>query len=192
MAAIATTTEVIDFLQYATYTLTVDKLPDVLGRLIKARIVSLLVKTIPSLPAFVDLPDDYDLLWASSMCFWMEYLAERGQIQTFNGDVVESKIGEVTTRMQRWSPNNFFSKGGSVDIQSIMPHDTYRVQGYEFIENWKRWYFDREFGEVRFGTSAARFDLGIQDISWLPSGSDPAAVMEGAEQLPPEESGPYY
>jgi hypothetical protein len=67
-----------------------------------------------------------------------------------------------------------------------MPHDTYRIQGYEFVENWKRWYFDIEFGEVRFGTSAARFDMGIQDISWLPSGSPPEAVMENSQQLPPE------
>jgi len=186
MAILATPAEVVEFLHYATYTLTVDKLPDVLGRIIQARIVSILVKTIPRLPLMVDLPDDLDLLWAGSMCFWMEYLAERGQIQTFNGDVLESKIGDVTTRMQRWSPNNFFSVGGMKDLQSIMPHDTYRIQGYEFVENWKRWYFDLEFGEVRFGTSAARFDMGIQDISWLPSGSQPEAVMENSEQLPPE------
>lgn len=137
--------------------------------------MSFIIQNISNCPSLASLGDDFDLIWAGSICMWMEYLCQRGQVQQVSGDVSELKVGQVETKMQKWMPMFFFAQGNAEKFYALLPHDSYRMQAYEFLTNWKKWYFDETIGEVRFGTSSARVNVGTGDVEYLSSGSTPPA-----------------
>jgi len=172
-AAIATPEEVLDYLEYANFRLTTAKISTTLPRLVRARIASWVTDlgaiTFASIEA---LSDDNEFVWAASLCMYLEYLCQRGQVQQSSGNVESTRLGDLETHFQRDTPMFFFAQGMAEKFYALLSHDTYRMQAYEFMTKWRNWYFDTVIKEVRFGTTAARMNMDTGEAEFYTSGGD--------------------
>jgi len=174
VATIPTAEEILEYLEYATFNLTVDKIAyGILSKLTTSEIFTWLEREEIDIDSFDDIDDPKFYIWSAGMCFYLEYLSMRGQIQQSSGDVKTHKVGDVMTDFQRWQPLFFFAKGMAEAFYELMPHDTYRMKAFQFLRSWKHWKFKKSHeGEVRHGTAVAIYDINTNSYKKYASGKE--------------------
>lgn len=92
--------------------------------------------------------DQLNLLWSAVICFGLEMLCYSGDLAWTTGDVALQKLNKVTYGYQRWQPMFFFATGASDPFKGLLPHETYRMMAYAFVEMFCRDDFVRKHGTV--------------------------------------------
>jgi hypothetical protein len=172
VATIPSEQEILEYLEYATFDLTVEKIAYALiSKLVTAEIYRWIESEEIDIDSLDDINDPKYYIWSAGMCFYLEYLSMRGQIQQSSGDVKTHKVGDVMTDFQRWQPLFFFAKGMAEAFYELLPHETYRMKGFQFMRGWKNWKFKKDHpGETRFGTAVANYNAGTDSFT-LKTGS---------------------
>jgi len=93
-------------------------------------------------------PDRLNLLWAAAVCFCLEILCSTGNMTWSTGDVALQKLNRVTYGFQRWQPMFFFATGASDPFKGLLPHETYRMMAYAYVEAYCRDDFFKTYGTV--------------------------------------------
>ncbi|PNX48636.1 MAG: hypothetical protein BV459_01960 [Thermoplasmata archaeon M11B2D] len=160
-ATIPTAEEVMEYLEYATFELTVDKIAySIISKMTTSEIFRWLESEEIDIDSLDEINDPKYYIWSAGLCLYMEYLSMRGQIQQTSGDIKTHKVGDVMTDFQRWQPLFFFAKGMAEDFYNLLPHETYRMKALQFLQGWKTWKFKKTNpGEVRFGTAVSVLDM---------------------------------
>lgn len=92
--------------------------------------------------------DKLNLLWAASICFALEMLCYTGDLAWSTGDVALQKLNKVTYGFQRWQPMFFFATGASDPFKGLLPHETYRMMAYAYVESFCRDDFFLQYGTI--------------------------------------------
>jgi hypothetical protein len=160
MATLPTLDEVLEYLDYAGLGIEAQHVPSVLGKLVTARVSGFIDEYDVSFNSLDELADPKNYIWGAGLCLFLEFLSMRGQVHWNTGDVAEQRVGEVTTKYQRWSPMFFFAQGHSPNFYALLPHDSYRMMSYELVRKWAKSNFKAENpNEVMFGTIAAYYNM---------------------------------
>ena len=93
-------------------------------------------------------PDRLNLLWSAVICMSLEWLCYSGDMAWSTGDVALQKLNKVTYGFQRWQPMFFFATGASDPFKGLLPHETYRMMAYAYVEAYCRDDFFKEYGTV--------------------------------------------
>lgn len=93
-------------------------------------------------------PDRLNLLWSAVVCMSLEWLCYTGDLSWSTGDVALQKLNKVTYGFQRWQPMFFFATGASDPFKGLLPHETYRMMSYAYVEAYCRDDFFKEYGTV--------------------------------------------
>lgn len=95
-----------------------------------------------------NISDQLSLLWSATICIVLEILCNTGEMAWSTGDVAIQKLNKVTYGFQRWQPMFFFATGASDPFKGLLPHETYRMMAYAYVEAYCR---DNFF--ITYGTS---------------------------------------
>lgn len=90
--------------------------------------------------------DKLNLLWSAVVCFSLEMLCYTGDLAWSTGDVALQKLNKVTYGFQRWQPMFFFATGASDPFKGLLPHETYRMMAYAYVEAFCRDNFFLKYG----------------------------------------------
>jgi len=93
-----------------------------------------------------NITDRFNLLWSAVVCFALEFLCYTGDLQWSTGDVALQRLNRVTYQFQRWQPMFFFATGSSDPFKGLLPHETYRMMAYAYVEAYCRDDFFAEYG----------------------------------------------
>ena len=86
----------------------------------------------------------YSILQNAAKCYGMEKLNYDGKIRWSTGDVATTVEGPIKIEYQRWQPMFFFAQGDPGRFNSLLPHETWRMTGYRFVDAFVRYYWDAE------------------------------------------------
>lgn len=92
--------------------------------------------------------DQMNLLWSAVICFALELLCYAGHLDWKTGDIALQKLNKVTYGYQRWQPMFFFATGASDPFIGLLPHETYRMMAYAYVDAFCRDNFFLEYGSV--------------------------------------------
>ena len=92
--------------------------------------------------------DQMNLLWSAVICFALEMLCYTGHLDWKTGDIALQRLNRVTYGYQRWQPMFFFATGASDPFKGLLPHETYRMMAYAYVDAFCRDDFFRAFGSV--------------------------------------------
>lgn len=92
--------------------------------------------------------DPLNLLWSAVITFSLEILCYMNLLQWSTGDVALQHLNKVTYQFQRWQPMFFFASGASDPFKGLLPHETYRMMAYAYVEAYCRDDFFRTYGTV--------------------------------------------
>lgn len=161
MARIVRAAEIRNWLAYYNFRVSEEAdLPSILFDSVEREINSQLEKSSYSFDAISELPDPKKYILDASLCFALEALEMRGQIQVTSGDVASTKVGDVETKFQRWQPMFFFAKGKSDSFYQLLPKESYHMKGVRKIRMYNRWRFKKKVGGVPFGSVSGNLEPG--------------------------------
>ncbi len=95
-----------------------------------------------------NITDKLNLLWSAAVVFCLEMLCYTGDLAWSTGDVALQKLNKVTYGFQRWQPMFFFATGASDPFKGLLPHETYRMMAYAYVEAYCRDDFFLQYGSV--------------------------------------------
>lgn len=93
-----------------------------------------------------NINDRFNLLWSAVICIALEILCTTGQMSWSTGDVALQKLNRATYAFQRWQPMFFFATGASDPFKGLLPHETYRMMAYAYVESYCRDDFFAQYG----------------------------------------------
>ena len=82
--------------------------------------------------------DRFNLLWAAVITIGLELLCNMGEVTWTTGDVALQRLNKVTYGYQRWQPMFFFASGSSDPFTGLLPHETYRMMAYAYVDMYCR------------------------------------------------------
>lgn len=104
----------------------------------------------------------YQFLVVAEICFYMEEAQMFGSISSSFSSLTQETIGEYTRKYDNASPMFFFATGGSERFMGLLQHETWRMQGYEFVKRYIALYELRNPDQSRHG-----YHVNINDdIGW--------------------------
>jgi len=92
--------------------------------------------------------DKLNLLYSAAICVALEILCGTGDMTWSTGDVALQKLNKVTYGYQRWQPMFFFATGASDSFKGLLPHETYRMMAYAYIDAFCRDDFFLTYGAI--------------------------------------------
>jgi hypothetical protein len=95
-----------------------------------------------------NISDQLNLLWSATICIALELLCYAGDVLWSTGDVAIQKLNKVTYGFQRWQPMFFFATGASDPFKGLLPHETYRMMAYAYVEAFCRDDFFLTYGAI--------------------------------------------
>lgn len=93
-----------------------------------------------------NINDRFNLLWAAVTTMALEILCNMGEVTWSTGDVAMQKLNKATYQFQRWQPMFFFAAGSSDPFKGLLPHDTYRMMAYSYVDAYCRDDFFAKYG----------------------------------------------
>lgn len=93
-----------------------------------------------------NISDRFNLLWSATICVCLELLCSFGKIQWSTGDVALQKLNRATYAFQRWQPMFFFATGASDPFKGLLPHESYRMMAYAYVDAYCRDDFFAQYG----------------------------------------------
>lgn len=93
-----------------------------------------------------NITDRFNLLWSATICICLELLCYTGELSWSTGDVALQKLNRATYAYQRWQPMFFFATGASDPFKGLLPHETYRMMAYAYVESYCRDDFFVQYG----------------------------------------------
>ncbi len=93
-------------------------------------------------------PDKLNMLWAAVITMALEWLCYTGDLMWSTGDVAIQTLNKVTYGFQRWQPMFFFATGASDSFKGLLPHETYRMMAYSYVDAFCRDDFFRNHDTV--------------------------------------------
>lgn len=94
----------------------------------------------------VGVKDKLNLLWSAALTTAIEILCNIGKVTWSTGDIALEKLNKVTYQYQRWQPMFFFASGSSDSFKGLLPHETYRMMAYAYVDAYCREDFFRTYG----------------------------------------------
>ncbi len=135
----ATALEILGTIQPLRPTFTVSNINTVWQSIAAANINKNLVAMGIQLPA-----TDYDdFLKNAEICLYMELACMNRIIESVVGDVLQEKMGRYEKQYSKSMPMFFFAKGPSTPFLHLLPHETWRMQGYSLVDAYVWNYFYR-------------------------------------------------
>ena len=116
-------------------------------------------------PKNTNISDSFNLLWSACICFALELLCYTGVVQWSTGDVALQRLNRVTYQFQRWQPMFFFASGSSDPFKGLLPHETYRMMAYAYVEAYCRKDFFNKNGSV-YPIPKVSFDNTTRGYRW--------------------------
>jgi hypothetical protein len=86
------------------------------------------------------------LLEAAELCFYMEQAGMVKQIENAFGVLREETIGNFTKRYENGMPMFFFAQGASLPFLNLLPHETWRMRGYKYVDSYLKAYWNANKG----------------------------------------------
>ena len=121
-------------------------------------------------------PDNYDGtyedLYCAALFFIGELLSKIGVVTWSVGEIEEERFGVLSRRFPRWQPMFFFARGMAADFYGLLPHETYRMAAYQFINRFNRTYDKDTLRDVA---------LVIEDTSYRGYGWNHEPGNDGSE-----------
>jgi len=96
-----------------------------------------------------NIKDRFNLLWSATICMNLELLCNYGQVSWTTGDIALEKLNRVTYQYQRWQPMFFFAQGAAKTFKGLLPHQTYLMMAYAFVEQYCNDDFLKNYGTAR-------------------------------------------
>jgi hypothetical protein len=93
-----------------------------------------------------NITDRFNLLWSAALVFALELLCSYGKVSWSTGDIMLERLNRTTYAYQRWQPMFFFATGASDPFKGLLPHMTYQMMGYAYVEAYCRDDFFKEYG----------------------------------------------
>jgi len=139
----ATKQEVRDFISMFYSDFNASKISDIFLKICNARIDAWIVEhgLRPS-----NINDRFNLLWAAVISIALEILCNMGEVQWTTGDIAMQRLNKATYTFQRWQPMFFFATGSSDPFKGLLPHETYRMMAYSYVEAYCKDDFFKEYG----------------------------------------------
>jgi hypothetical protein len=78
---------------------------------------------------------DYELLQMAAICFGLEKMCMDGKIRWSTGDIQSVTEVKFKTEYQKWQPMFFFAQGDSARLNNLLPHETWRMSAYKFVDS---------------------------------------------------------
>jgi len=135
--------DIIYFIQMFNEDFDEDKVDDRLLKIVNAKIDAWIIEhgMRPT-----NITDRFNLLWSAAVCMSLELLCYSGDLSWSTGDVALEKLNRTTYAYQRWQPMFFFATGASDPFKGLLPHETYRMMAYAYVEAYCRDDFFNEYG----------------------------------------------
>jgi len=113
----------------------------------------------------VNIQDRFNLLWSAAVCFCLELLCYSGDLAWSTGDVALQRMNRATYAFQRWQPMFFFATGASDPFKGLLPHESYRMMAYAYVEAYCRDDFFKEYG-TPYPLPRVTFDNTSRGFNW--------------------------
>ncbi|RLC37101.1 hypothetical protein DRH29_03055 [candidate division Kazan bacterium] len=123
---------------------------------------------------------DEDLV-AATLFFIGEILSKLGIITWTVGEIEEERFGILSRRFPRWQPMFFFARGMAQGFYDLLPHETYRMEGIQFI---KRFMMSHERDTLRT-TAVVKKDTSYRGYGWDYEPSSESEITEPSDWVAP-------
>ena len=133
----ATKEDIVFFVQFFDEDFDSSKITTRILKIANARIDAWMIEKGTS-PSNNNISDPLNLLWSATICFALEWLCYSGDVAWSTGDVALQKLNKATYQFQRWQPMFFFASGASEPFKGLLPHETYRMMAYAYVEAYCR------------------------------------------------------
>jgi len=122
--------------------ITIDKIDDATLRYANNQVVSRLrISGIYSPASIQETVQDFDMLQFAADCYGMEKLNYDGKVRWTTGDLLAVDEGPFKVKYQSWQPMFFFAQGDSGRFSNLLPHETWRMTGWNMVDAFTQSYF---------------------------------------------------
>lgn len=85
--------------------------------------------------------DTIGLLAAAEIAFYMEFAGMTREIENAFGVVGEESLEGYTKKFENGMPMFFFASGGTEAFLQLLPHETWRMVGFRYTNDFITWYW---------------------------------------------------
>lgn len=121
---------------------TIDDISDSLQDLAYKKILGILVRQ----GYFTITPNDDELglLEAAELAFYMEFAGMTREIENAMGVLGEESLDGYTKKYENGMPMFFFASGGTEAFLQLLPHETWRMCAFRYVNDFVTWYWATE------------------------------------------------
>jgi len=135
----ATKSEILGIIKFFRRSFTVNDISDNLQNLASTKIKGILFRE-----GYFTITKEDDIegmLKAAEIAFYMEFAGMTREIENAFGVIGEETLSGYTKKYENGMPMFFFASGGTEAFLQLLPHETWRMCAFRYVNDFITWYW---------------------------------------------------